>query len=124
VGIKNPRNLAWGRKEVLMDKGIVIRQENAESRMRVVPAYDSVIGEFFVLHFVDVFPCVLSEGHVGSGFFGIQPCDGSLHFNHTLPVLSYQHPADFGLTARASVLPDLPHDLAVDEQGWLSACRF
>jgi hypothetical protein len=89
VGIENPCNLARRRKEIPMDKGVVIGQENAESGMRVVPSDDSVIREFFVLYFIDVFPRVLRERDVGSRLFGIEPRDGSLYFDDAFTILAY-----------------------------------
>jgi hypothetical protein len=40
VGIVDPCETPRVRKEVLMDERVVIRQKDAESRVRVIPAHD------------------------------------------------------------------------------------
>src|ERR1700744_3537099 len=64
VRIVNPGDLVGRGKEVAVNEGIVLGEENTEARMRVIPADDPVVGIRLVLDAIDFFPGILRKGNV------------------------------------------------------------
>ena len=91
-----------------------VRRLNSDVRMRVIPAHDALTGELLIFYGIDVLPGVLGKSNVGASLFGIFPLDTGADLNVLVFILSDQHPADLGGHGGAGVLPDVPHDLAID----------
>src|SRR5579884_403966 len=81
--IKDPRNLLRVGKEILLDKKIMLRKENAEAGMRVIPADNLMVRIFLVLDLIYMFPGVLGKRNVRAALRGIHAGDASLH-SHAL----------------------------------------
>ena len=63
--IDHVRHLPGSREEMLMDEAVAVGQENAEVRMRVIPADDPLVGESRVHLLVDLRPRLVRERDLG-----------------------------------------------------------
>src|SRR5262249_17731243 len=124
VGIEHPRNLSGGREEISVNERVVFREEDSESRMRVIPAHDPLAGVLLVLHRVNVLPGILRERDVGSGLVGVLPFDAGRDLNAVILVLADQYSANLSCAGSTGMLPDLAHNFAVDQQKRLSRPGF
>src|ERR1035438_1659056 len=122
--IHNPSDLSRRRKEILVNKRVVLGQKDSESWMRVIPAYDPLVGKFVVLNFIDVLPRILRERDVSTRFFRLQSGNRRLDFDNAVAVLPDQHSADLGLGAGVRMLANLSCNFAVDQQSWLTDIRI
>ncbi len=51
-----------------------------------------------ILYGVNVFPCILGEGDVGTGLFSILALNARRDLDKVIAILSDEHTADLGLT--------------------------
>ena len=79
-----------------MNEQVVIREENPEARVRVVPSDDFLVWKIPVLELVNMFPGVLCEGHMGTTLVGMFAPNAVLHYGCIVMVASDHHAADFG----------------------------
>ena len=75
------RDLVGKVEEALMDEEIPVRQEDSETRMRVIPADDLLAFVFGFQLFVNVVPRLLRERELGFFFFGVERVDGGIDFD-------------------------------------------
>src|SRR5271169_593865 len=97
VRVIHPGKLFRRRKEIAMDKGVVIGKKNAESGVRVIPADNAGFRVLGVLHFVDMFPSVLRERDVSASLRCVLPGDAGVHMDSIIATDADQNAADFGL---------------------------
>src|SRR5215813_14797201 len=102
--VVDPGDLARRGKEVFVDECVVVRQENTEPRMRVVPAYNSLSLILFVLDLVDVLPRLLGKGNVGASLRGIHARDAGGNFDTAPAFAAKQNTTNFRLILRTSML--------------------
>src|SRR5271165_423733 len=111
--IENPRDLPRGGEEILVNEGVVLGEKDPESRVRMIPAHNPLIGERPILYRVDVLPGILRKCNVGPRLVGIFPFDAGRDLDALIFILSDQHPTDFSGARGTRVLPDFAHDFAI-----------
>jgi hypothetical protein len=108
VRIYNDRDLLRSGEEILVDEEVVLGEEDAESRMAVVPADDPLTAVISIEGLVDMGPRIVGEGDPAAGSLGFKGRDDV--GDDKTPAFSTdadENPADLGIELREAVVVDL-----------------
>jgi hypothetical protein len=117
VGIVDPCETPRVGKEVLMDEGVVIRQENAESGVRVIPSHDGLPAVLAVLLLMDSDPGFLGEGDMGSALGRAFPWDGPRNGCPSVVLTANQYATYLSVRRSPGVLPNALKHRAIESCG-------
>ncbi len=121
------RHLPGEVKEIRVDEEIHVREEDAESGMRVVPADDALVGVIAVHDAVDVVPGVGGEGDLGGGVAREFAADAVFDDEEVAGVVADdvadEDAADFDVAGGVAVLVDRVEDGALDDRLEAGAAR-
>src|SRR5437867_10011912 len=95
----------------------MVRKENTEPRMRVIPAYDARVRKLRVLHLVYMGPGFLCEGDMCSSLRCILTRDAFGNTDRTIVSGTNKHSTDLTRFVCACVLPDSTDHFAIDHYG-------
>jgi hypothetical protein len=99
-----------------MNEGVVVRKENAKTRVRVVPADDALIRIVAILNLVDMLPSVLGERNVRAPLRCALSRNARFYFRNPGGFGSYQDATDFCFSVRARMLANLSSNFGAELQ--------